>query len=72
MKPTAETLPVEVGLGASPGVRLRLPSHGEIHLSIEQARALSLALITAVNRREREQLLRDTPLQGVALHSGKR
>jgi xanthine/CO dehydrogenase XdhC/CoxF family maturation factor len=74
MEPTAETLPVqvEVGMAASPGVRLSLPSHGEIHLSIEEARALSLALIAAVNRKEREQVLRHGPLKGVAPHSGKR
>lgn len=41
---------------AESGVSLRLSPKpgGEILLSIEQARALSLALIAAVNRQERE------------------
>ena len=40
---------------ADPAVRLKLQpaAEGEVVLSIAQARALSLALITAVNRQER-------------------
>lgn len=49
------------------GVCLRLEAGAEILLSIEQARALSLALITAVNHQERDRHARQRrPAPGAA------
>lgn len=70
MTPTILHTPVRVEAapsGAGSGVRLSVGAGlgPDIHLSIEQARALSLALIAAVNHQERQApaAARSTPAQ---------